>query len=110
MQSKYNSLMAEKRTLQLNFDQERNTSKLNASELAGLRERNRSLEDDVKRLYDRAEELEKRISMRNSADFKAATEARASMKKMEDDLQKTTDKYIAEINSIYDAKEKEIMD
>lgn len=32
------------------------------------------------------------------------------LKKMEDDLQKTTDKYIAEINSIYDAKEKEIMD
>lgn len=32
------------------------------------------------------------------------------LKKMEDDLQKTTDKYIAEINSIYEAKEKEIMD
>ncbi|MGN0739934.1 MAG: ribosome recycling factor [Treponema sp.] len=32
------------------------------------------------------------------------------LKKMEDELQKTTDKYIAEINSIYDAKEKEIMD
>jgi len=32
------------------------------------------------------------------------------LKKMEDNLQKTTDKYIAEINSIYDAKEKEIMD
>lgn len=32
------------------------------------------------------------------------------LKKMEDELQKTTDKYIADINSIYDAKEKEIMD
>ncbi|MBQ0004086.1 MAG: ribosome recycling factor [Treponema sp.] len=32
------------------------------------------------------------------------------LKKMEDELQKTTDKYIAEINTIYDAKEKEIMD
>lgn len=32
------------------------------------------------------------------------------LKKMEDELQKTTDKYIAEINSIYDTKEKEIMD
>ena len=32
------------------------------------------------------------------------------LKKMEDELQKTTDKYIAEINSIYEAKEKEIMD
>lgn len=32
------------------------------------------------------------------------------LKKMEDELQKLTDKYIAEINSIYDAKEKEIMD
>lgn len=31
-------------------------------------------------------------------------------KKMEDELQKLTDKYIAEINSIYDIKEKEIMD
>ena len=30
--------------------------------------------------------------------------------KMEDELQKLTDKYIAEINSIYDIKEKEIMD
>lgn len=32
------------------------------------------------------------------------------LKKMEVELQKLTDKYIAEINSIYDAKEKEIMD
>ena len=32
------------------------------------------------------------------------------LKKMEDELQKLTDKYIAEINSIYDSKEKEIMD
>lgn len=32
------------------------------------------------------------------------------LKKMEDELQKLTDKYIAEINSIYDTKEKEIMD
>ena len=32
------------------------------------------------------------------------------LKKMEDELQKITDKYIAEINSIYEAKEKEIMD
>ncbi|MCR5613205.1 ribosome recycling factor [Treponema sp.] len=32
------------------------------------------------------------------------------LKKMEDELQKTTDKYIAEINTIYEAKEKEIMD
>lgn len=32
------------------------------------------------------------------------------LKKMEDDLQKTTDKFIAEINKIYEAKEKEIMD
>nr|WP_318706090.1 ribosome recycling factor [uncultured Treponema sp.] len=32
------------------------------------------------------------------------------LKKMEDELQKLTDKYIAEINSIYDIKEKEIMD
>ncbi len=32
------------------------------------------------------------------------------LKKLGDDLQKSTDKFIAEINSIYDAKEKEIMD
>lgn len=32
------------------------------------------------------------------------------LKKFGDDLQKSTDKFIAEINSIYDAKEKEIMD
>ena len=32
------------------------------------------------------------------------------LKKSEDELQKTTDKYIAEINTIYEAKEKEIMD
>lgn len=32
------------------------------------------------------------------------------LKKNEDELQKITDKYIAEINSIYEAKEKEIMD
>ena len=32
------------------------------------------------------------------------------LKKMEDELQKLTDKYLAEINSIYDSKEKEIMD
>ena len=32
------------------------------------------------------------------------------LKKMEDELQKLTDKYIAEINSIYDIKDKEIMD
>lgn len=32
------------------------------------------------------------------------------LKKMEDELQKLTDKYIAEINSIYESKEKEIMD
>lgn len=31
-------------------------------------------------------------------------------KKSEDDLQKTTDKFIAEINKVYEAKEKEIMD
>ena len=30
------------------------------------------------------------------------------LKKMEDELQKLTDKYIAEINSVYDIKEKEI--
>ena len=32
------------------------------------------------------------------------------LKKVGEDLQKSTDKFIAEINSIYDAKEKEIMD
>ncbi len=32
------------------------------------------------------------------------------LKKLEDDLQKQTDKFIAEINKIYEAKEKEIMD
>lgn len=32
------------------------------------------------------------------------------LKKFGDDLQKSTDKFIAEINSIYEAKEKEIMD
>lgn len=32
------------------------------------------------------------------------------LKKMGDELQKATDKFIAEINSIYDVKEKEIMD
>ena len=32
------------------------------------------------------------------------------LKKMTDDLQKTTDKFIAEIDSIYAAKEKEIME
>ncbi len=32
------------------------------------------------------------------------------LKKLGEDLQKSTDKFIAEINSIYDAKEKEIMD
>lgn len=32
------------------------------------------------------------------------------LKKLGDELQKSTDKFIAEINSIYDAKEKEIMD
>ncbi len=32
------------------------------------------------------------------------------LKTQENDLQKTTDKFIAEINSIYEAKEKEIMD
>lgn len=32
------------------------------------------------------------------------------LKKQEDELQKTTDKFIAEINKIYEAKEKEIMD
>ena len=32
------------------------------------------------------------------------------LKKLGDELQKATDKFIAEINSIYDAKEKEIMD
>ncbi len=32
------------------------------------------------------------------------------LKKFGDNLQKSTDKFIAEINSIYDAKEKEIMD
>ena len=31
-------------------------------------------------------------------------------KKEEDKLQKLTDKYIAEINKIYDTKEKEIME
>lgn len=32
------------------------------------------------------------------------------LKKLGDELQKSTDRFIAEINSIYDAKEKEIMD
>ncbi len=32
------------------------------------------------------------------------------LKKLGDELQKSTDKFIAEINSIYEAKEKEIMD
>ena len=41
---------------------------------------------------------------------KAGESTEDDLKKMEDELQKLTDKYIAEINSIYDIKEKEIMD
>lgn len=41
---------------------------------------------------------------------KAGTLTEDALKTAENDLQKTTDKYIAEINKIYDAKEKEIME
>jgi len=41
---------------------------------------------------------------------KAGTLTEDALKTAENDLQKTTDKYISEINKIYDAKEKEIME
>jgi len=41
---------------------------------------------------------------------KAGTLTEDALKTEENDLQKLTDKYIAEINKIYDAKEKEIME
>ena len=81
-----NLLAAGKRSLQLNLEQEKNSSKLNAAELAGLRERNRTLEEDVKMLYQRSSEFEKRLATRNSEDFQAAAAARNSVKKLENDL------------------------
>lgn len=76
----------ENRTIRMNLEQEQNAARLSAAELANLRERNRTLEEDIKRLYDRAEDLERRLSTRNSADFQAATAARSSVKKLEEDL------------------------
>ncbi|MBE6358050.1 MAG: tetratricopeptide repeat protein [Lentisphaerae bacterium] len=80
------TLLARVQNLQDNLEQEKSSSKLVAVELSGLRERNRTLENDVKQLYDRSVELDKRLALRNSADFQAAAEARKSMKKLENDL------------------------
>ena len=86
IQDKNNSLTSENRTLNLNWEQEKNAVRLNAAELSGLRERNRQLEDDLKLIYKKAEELEKRLATRNSADFQAAAAAKDSMKQMENNL------------------------
>jgi len=86
VQKKYSALEESYRQLQMNLEQEKNHARINAAELSGLRDRNRGLEEDVKRLFDRAEELAKRLATRESADFRAAASARESVKKLEDDL------------------------
>ncbi len=86
VQQQNHALDAEKRQLQVSLEQEKNSAKLNAVELANLRERNQVLETDVKRLFDRNADLEKRLSLRNSEDFQAAAEARNSVKKLSNDL------------------------
>ncbi|MBO5668411.1 MAG: tetratricopeptide repeat protein, partial [Lentisphaeria bacterium] len=85
-QKKNASLTTENRNLQLDLAREKNNASVSTAELSGLRERNRTLEEDVKQLYDRANDLEKRLATRNSADFRAAAAARDSMKKLENDL------------------------
>ncbi|MBE6390029.1 MAG: tetratricopeptide repeat protein [Lentisphaerae bacterium] len=85
-QNKNLALETENRNLQLNLTREKNNASISAAELSGLRERNHSLEEDVKQLYARAGELEKRLATRDSADFRAAAAARDSMKKLENDL------------------------
>lgn len=95
IQEKNDSLTSENRSLNLSLEQEKSTVKLNATELSGLRERNRTLEDDVKALYKRAEELEKRLATRDSQDFQAAASAKASMKQLENDLLAAQNQLIA---------------
>ena len=86
LQNKYSALEEAHRLVQMNLEQEKNSARINAVELSGLRERNRGLEEDVKRLFDRAEGLEKRLAARDNADFRAAASARESVKKLEEDL------------------------
>lgn len=86
VQKNLDAVSAEKQTMQINLLQEQQNSKLNADELTILRERNRELENDVRALYERAGDLEKRLAARNSEDFKAAATARESIKVMENNL------------------------
>ena len=66
----------------------------------GIAENSRTSIRNIRR--DGNDELKKQL--------KAGELTEDDLKKMEDELHKLTDKYIAEINSIYDIKEKEIMD
>ncbi len=86
LQNKNDNLASENRKLHLNWEQEKNSVRLNAAELSGLRERNQKLEDDLKSVYKRSEELEKRLAARNSSDFQAAAAAKNSIKQLENDL------------------------
>ncbi|MBR7121786.1 MAG: tetratricopeptide repeat protein [Lentisphaeria bacterium] len=86
-QSQNTDLQSRNRTLQQNVEQSVNSARLSAAEAAGLRERNRSLEEDVRRLHERTEDLERRLALRNSEDFRAAAEARNSVRRLEADLQ-----------------------
>ena len=86
LQGKNDTLASENRKLHLDWEKEKNAVRLNAAELSNLRERNQKLEEDLKSVYKRAEDFEKRLSTRNSADFQAAAAAKNSMKQLENDL------------------------
>ncbi len=86
-QNQNTALQSRIRTLQQNLEQSGNSARLSAAEVASLRERNRSLEEDVQRLHERTEDLERRLAIRNSEDYRAATEARTSVRRLEADLQ-----------------------
>ena len=58
------TLLTRVQNLQDNLEQEKSSSKLVAVELSGLRERNRTLENDVKQLYDRSVELARAYNLK----------------------------------------------
>ena len=73
----------ELRQVKSDLQQQRSEANVSAVEITNLRNRNRELEEDVKRFSEKSVELEKRLERRNSEDFQAAAAAKETREKLE---------------------------
>ena len=87
----------------------RNVMTADKAEIAKLKERNQSLEQDVKQLAERSAALTKRLEERNSQDFQAANAARQTIRKLETDLLLLQNQLV-ELRSASDSRNSRIAD